>query len=324
VEYALVLNRLLVAIKKASGKKDAYNAIKDVLPKSKSVLYKKVNGDVMFTLTEVLELCKAYNIALDSIGFFGDNHLQEKNLDIHPMPLVYTFDDLISYLTDTSTRLEIIRQTPDAELTLSARDIPYFLYFKDELLAAFRCLAWIHRAYENRYSIKDIPQELLTVCNNLYKTYWQTKRTEIWSVHTLTNTIENLKYMHQIGLIKTKQVADCILMLKDVLNDQKESILSNEGEKENTLNMLFSPSLNMYNGALVSLRDEEFALMSISALQTIVVKDKSMLPYIKRSFSFQRKHSTNFTHSSPAIVENYFNGLNTQLDELLLKLKSEN
>jgi hypothetical protein len=324
MEYALAHNRLIVAIKKASGKKDVYNAIKDVLPKSKSVLYKKVNGDVMFTLTEVLDLCKAYNITLDSIGFFGDNHLQKQNLDIEPMPMVYTFDDLISYLTNTFTRLEIIRQIPDAELTLSARDMPYFLYFKDELLAAFRCLAWMHRGYENRYSIKDIPQELLTICNNLYKTYLQTKRTEIWSVYTLTNTLENLKYMNQIGLTTKKQVENCVIMLKDVLNDQKQSVLlAKEGLNEK-LNMLLSPCLNMYNGALVSFQDQEFAVMSTSTLQTIVIRDPSFLPYIKNSFDYQRRHAAHLAHSSPAGIEEFFSKLNNQLDEVLLNIKNRN
>ena len=160
----------------------------DTLYIGKEAVYRRLRGEVPFTLQESALISRKLGISLDKIiGLsFKSNAMFNINIVDYDDPFESYYNILEKYVSLINT----MPDDPNSVMGTSANIIPQTLYLKHELLAKFRLFKWM---YQNKYidcksfEELDIPPKLV----NIQKDYVAMTR-HIHSIDYIwDNTISN-------------------------------------------------------------------------------------------------------------------------------------
>lgn len=136
----------------------------DTLYIGKEAVYRRLRGEVPFTLQESALISRKLGISLDKIiGLsFKSNAMFNINIVDYDDPFESYYNILEKYVSLINT----MPDDPNSVMGTSANIIPQTLYLKHELLAKFRLFKWM---YQNKYidcksfEELDIPPKLVNI-----------------------------------------------------------------------------------------------------------------------------------------------------------------
>ena len=140
----------------------------DTLYIGKEAVYRRLRGEVPFTLQESALISRKLGISLDKIiGLsFKSNAMFNINIVDYDDPFESYYNILEKYVSLINT----MPDDPNSVMGTSANIIPQTLYLKHELLAKFRLFKWM---YQNKYidcksfEELDIPPKLVNIQNDI-------------------------------------------------------------------------------------------------------------------------------------------------------------
>lgn len=322
MNYATVHSALLAKMNETEQEMAVGSRLQNLLGVTKSVVYKKLRGEIAFSITELFIISSYYGFSVDSLTEKTLPKYQvKKGLDVELMPLVNSFETLTAYLQQANNQLGIFNQLPDFNMVYIARDLPLFYYFKYAELGALKALVWVHESYKKQWRIKDVPESLLRAGANLYDLYTRINCREIWNRETLTNTLAHVKYYYAIKTITKAEASRILWQLDALITDTKQSLIEGAKSGKATIDIIESPFIMMSNGAFLRFAEARLAMMAISTIQTIVVREAQLLDSLQASFDFQLRHGKSLTSSSVSEIEAFFDGLLARIEDLKNELE---
>lgn len=293
------------------------NYLTDTLDLAKESVYRRLNGQIDFTTEEIIKLSKKLNFSLDEI-------LSEYNNDL--AIFTYTSDRLNSVKNES---LELLKQNvnimKDASkdknnvIFVSMNYLLTMYVHEYEYLARFAYFKTLHQ-FENvpfNYYLRDliIPEEIIILNKEIIKNNKQLNYKIIFDKYTIYNTIQDIKYFYERGLIK-HEIPLLVDDLKKFLNNI-QVILTTGKYHESTWEMYLS-SINidsnscymMYNNIPSSF----FWIHSDSGIHT---KNTQICNLEKEWFYSLLKYSTLISKSNQKMQADFLNEQYKYLEELI-------
>lgn len=217
------VNQLLIeAIKsKISPQKDLVNYITDLLFIEKEAVYRRIRGEVLFSLWEATTLAHELNLSLDELISKVYNK-DKTSMTIH-LPQHYTGGLQEPWHIEQDLYfLKELTAEPYSEMGVALSDISSSLYYYYSHLARFYHFKYFYNLGEKMpYSkVHESPQQI-QYRRDFYDVYHKMSTTYyIWDRSILNNLKSDILYFHNIQLISREEVLsikkDLYTFLKDL------------------------------------------------------------------------------------------------------------
>lgn len=201
------------------------NVLIDILFIGKEAVYRRLRGEVPFTLNEAAIIARQLGISLDNtIGTKkSENALINVNIIDSDNPII-TYEDNIRHYRDLA---KSIKNLNDTEIGVAANLIPQIFYLRHINLSKFKLFKWIYQndRLNSAKAYSDI--KLSDKVNDLHKEYIRDNQhikstIYIFDNQVVNNFISDIRYFSNINLIEKKDVEllrNELLLLMDELED---------------------------------------------------------------------------------------------------------
>lgn len=202
----------------------------DILSVGKEAIYRRLRGEVQFSLEEASLISYHMGLSLDSINglsslkrpftFKMANYAKPKEVDYK---LINEFVDFLDYIKDN----------PDTEMGTATKLIPDALHLNYQYITRFYLFKWIYQ-YDNDNNIKKYQNvvgsdRLLEMLQNLaYLTQHIKKAYYIFDQRIFENIVSDIKYFRSIGLITSTDIKflkdDLYMCLDDIMQKAAKGV----------------------------------------------------------------------------------------------------
>lgn len=227
-----VLDELTTIIKERIPKgQNLANYLTDALCLGKKAVYRRLRGEVAFTINEVALLSNKLGISIDQI--IG-NHFSNKvtfDLNLHS-----SANALESYYDIVNRYLQIfnyVKADDSTEVYTVSNVLPFTLYSSYKYLSKFHLCRWMYQNGQlkipNSLSETKIDNRIIDIHRQLGDATRQCRKTYfIWDTNIFLTFIEEIKYFACLSLVSQ----DDIVHLKEELHHLLDSMeaLSIKGE----------------------------------------------------------------------------------------------
>lgn len=212
-----IVNELITAMKERIPKgQNLANSLADILYMGKEAVYRRLRGEVAFTIDEVALLSKKLGISIDQI--IG-NHLS--NRVTFDMNLLHSPNTLESYYEIISRYQQIfdyVKGDDTTEVYTASNLLPFTLYSSYEYMSKFRLCRWIYQNGQmktpNSLAEMQVEDRIVKAHNKLSESVKQCRKTYfIWDSNIFLSFVKEIKYFASLNLITEDDVAH----LKDEL-----------------------------------------------------------------------------------------------------------
>ena len=184
------------------------NEVAEILEISTDGAYRRMRGETVLSIDEVVKLCSRYRISPDIIGSADDN-----SATFHYKNLISNEGGFQEYMKGILTDLKRINASNPKQVIYSAQDIPVFHYFYSPLHTAFKILYWekavlcLPSTEGKLFDPATINADLMNTCRQITENYVQIPSIEIWYRDTMLGTLRTIEYAWESGWFKSKEDA---------------------------------------------------------------------------------------------------------------------
>jgi hypothetical protein len=184
----------------------------ELLQISPDSAYRRIRGETLLTLDEMMLLCNKYAISMDSLLHSNGNSLLFTGQQID-------FDsfELETHLGYILQQLQMLATYPNGRMFYLAKDVPVFHYFQFAELAAFKFFAWLktllrHPDNGNKKFIlsEAVNDKWQDLSQQIWTTYSQISAEEIWSAETINSTIRQIEYCREAMLFDSEDTVQLL------------------------------------------------------------------------------------------------------------------
>jgi len=207
---------------KIPGQYRLIDTVEELLGLSPNAAYRRIRGETELTFSELLLLCKKFNLSMDEIFNFESN----QGVLFRYAPVNFTEPgSYITYIKRLLESLTFQKAANEKEIDISAQDIPFFYFLDYPELMFFKLYAW-------NDTVTRAPQSYNEFCNKLDKNtiipiyrqmsnIWQLiPSREIWTNQTLDTILRLLEYYYETGAFEEKKDVTFLLgQLMEVMNN---------------------------------------------------------------------------------------------------------
>ena len=182
----------------------------DILAIGKEAAYRRLRGDVPFTLRETALIAERLKLSLDCIANINPGRIL---FELRPQKFYFGEESVEEYksLQAFLNSLKIASKQPDSEFTFSSNTFPQFpghMFFQ---LFKYTTFKYMYEN-ENMQSIKpyneiNVPEKFFKLNRNIILETMNLKETTfLFYTHFLDNVISELKYFSDIQLINNEDI----------------------------------------------------------------------------------------------------------------------
>lgn len=213
--------------------------LSDVLMISPDSAYRRIRGETVMGLDEIVLLCKRYKVSFDSL-----TEQSEGLVTFNYQPLGNTVNSFHQYLSNILADLKKVNAFKSRQIIFAAEDIPVFHHFAFPNLTAFKIFYWNRSIlnlpeYEGKkFDLTQIDPELILIAKDIIDLYNQVPSMEIWSEDTVNSTIKQIEFYWESGLFCSLENA--LMVCNDfesmIMGIQKKAEQSSKLDNGNNLN----------------------------------------------------------------------------------------
>ena len=139
-----IVNELIIAMKERIPKgQNLANSLADILYMGKEAVYRRLRGEVAFTIDEVALLSKKLGISIDQI--IG-NHLSNRvTFDMNLLNSPNTLDSYYEIINRYQQIFDYVKGDNTTEVYTASNLLPFTLYSSFEHMSKFRLCRWIYQ-----------------------------------------------------------------------------------------------------------------------------------------------------------------------------------
>ncbi|MDD6209971.1 MAG: hypothetical protein PUB21_05130 [Bacteroidales bacterium] len=295
------------------------NTLMDYLHLGKEATYRRLRGDVPFTLTEAATLSQKFGISLDKLaGAVSDtNAIFNLNLVQHDDP-VETYYSIVKNYTELFTMLV---EYPESELSTSSNIIPQTFYLKYDALSRFRLFKWMYQHEKidclKHYEDLELPSKLLEKQKEFVAISQLFKRTSyVWDKEIFPRIVTDIKYFSSIQLISEESVRILKDELFKLLDELEEIASKGKFTTENEIQIYISNINFEATYSYVETPHFHIALIRVFAINSITSRDEKIFHNLKEWIQSLKKFSTLVSQSGEIQRIQFFNAQRKIVDTL--------
>lgn len=284
---------------KLPSKENLANTLMDILYIGKEAIYRRLRGEVPFTLTEAAIISRKLGISLDKmIGVsFQDNAVFDMNIVDSSNPL----DAYYSILEKSTNLLDSIKEDPGSELGTSSNIIPQTLSLKHSILSKFRLFKWMYQN-ENikckHFESLMIPQKLTDKQKEFVDAALHIHSIDyIWDSMVFSHLVNDIQYFCDIHLLSDEDKNLLKEELFLLIDDLEELATRGKNKMGNDVriyisNINFEATYSYLEANLIKL-----SLIRVYSINSITTQDSEMFRGLKEWIQSLKKFSTLISES---------------------------
>jgi len=284
---------------KLPTKANLANTLMDILYLGREAIYRRLRGEVPFTLAEAAVISRKMGVSLDNIVgvSFSNNAVFDMNVVHHENP----FDTYYSIIDKYVQMSQVLKEDPASEMGTSSNIIPQTLSFNHDILSKFRLFKWM---YQNdnikckHFEELELPQKLLDKQKEFVNLSQHIHSNDyIWDSMIFQHMVNDVQYFSDIHLISDedkKQIKEDLL----VLTDELENLASKGKSKTGNDIRIYISSINFeatYSYILAS--SFQVSMIRVYAINSITTQDPAMFNSLKEWIQSLKKFSTMISES---------------------------
>lgn len=183
--------------------------ISEVLEISTDGAYRRMRGESVLGMDEMVKLCRHYKIPPDAILASDDS----TSATFQFRKMIQNESGFEDYLKNMLNDLQRINASNPKQVIYAASDIPVFHQFYLPEYAAFK-MYWWQKAILNLPSVEgkkfnpaEIRPDFVETCKRIIETYIQIPSIEIWHHDTLSSNLAMLEFAWESGWFDSKESA---------------------------------------------------------------------------------------------------------------------
>lgn len=291
----------------------------DLLDVSRDSAYRRIRGETVLSLDEVKKICNHYNLSLDSLLTPTQEMVVFHNRKIDEAS--FTFE---MWLKSILSNLEMINSFPDKQLIFAAKDVPMFHYYKFPELAAFKMFFWMksYQRYSNlaesKFDPKLISQSLLNIGEKIWAAYSQIPCIEIWSEETVTITLRQIEYYHEIGVLTSAQALHLFEEHTKMIDNIQ--IMARDGSKgngENNFSMYKNEILIAESTIFFKMGDKRVTYLTYNVMNVLTTSNEAFCTTVEDHLHNLINKSVQISSSGEKERNKFFN----KMQESILQFK---
>ena len=180
----------------------------DVLEISSDSAYRRIRGETLLTIDEIVKLCEHFQISFDNYSKVKTGMITFIYNPIETNPESYA-----KYLDSLNHDLNLISSAKERSIVYACQDMPDFHHFNYPDLANFKFFYWM-RSIMNlpdlsrlKYNADFQFDELLAVGKEIYDKYSSIPSIEVWTDTTIRSTIRQINFYWESGIFDSKDAA---------------------------------------------------------------------------------------------------------------------
>ena len=299
----MITNELNIGLIEAAKEKmptgtNLANTLMDILYIGKEAIYRRLRGEVPFTLAEAAVISRKMGISLDKmIGVsFSNNAVFDLNV-VHHTNTFETYHDILTKYVDA---FDNIREDPTTEMATSSNILPQALYLK-----------WMYQN-ENikckHFDELEIPHKIYNIQKDFVNMTQQMKTTDyIWDNTVFEHVVRDIQFFSEIHLVSEEDkelIKDDLLLLTDELEE-----LAGKGKYEtgNDVRIYISNIKFDATYSYVATSNSHISMIRIYSINAITTQDDGMFRSLKEWVQSLKKFSTQISESGEMQRIRFFN-----------------
>ncbi len=222
--------RLFQQIKsQLSAHQKLVSVIMDHLQLTRSQAYRRINGTVPVSLSELKILAKTFGISIDDLLHeSADGQIKfSASLRIN--------DTYLGFLQQLKQTISYVGALPGVEVQYATNEYPIFYTFMFPDLVKFKFYMWNRTFWKNSqpqkpFSLDVANPDELELAHQIQEEYLSIPTTEYWHIRMVDNTFSQISYALDSGFFKNPAEADQLLdqMLRGLLHTKS---MAEQGHK---------------------------------------------------------------------------------------------
>lgn len=271
----------------------------DTLYIGKEAVYRRLRGEVPFTLQESALVSRKLGISLDQIvGIsFKSNAMFNINIVDYDDPFESYYEILDKYVKLVNS----MQDDPNSAMGTSSNIIPQTLYMKHELLAKFRLFKWM---YQNKnidcksFEELEMPAKLV----NIQKDYVGMTRhihsiDYIWDSMIFQHLINDIQYFSSIHLISDETKEEIRKELFLLADELEELAISGKTKEGNQVRIYVSHINFEATYSYVETNNLRLSLIRVYSINSLTTMDNEIFHSLKEWIQSLKKFSTLISES---------------------------
>lgn len=276
------------------------NTLMDILYIGKEAVYRRLRGEVPFTLNEASIISKKMGVSLDQIvGIsYTNNAMFDLNL-LHYSDPIKTYYTIIDHYVEL---FESLHDDPTSELSTASNMIPQTFYLQYDNLSKFRLFKWM---YQNEkvncvkyFSELNLSEELKQAQKDFVRATQYIQTTNyIWDSMMFHYLVNDIKYFASIHLITDEEVTKLQEDLLQLLDDLENIASKGKFDTGKDVHIYISNINFEATYSYVETSSIQLSLIRIFSINSITSRDKDMCKGMKEWVQSLRKFSTMISES---------------------------
>lgn len=271
------------------------NYLADTLCIGKEAVYRRLRGEVAFTLDEVAAISSHLGISIDQI--IG-NHLSNRvTFDLN---LQRSSDLMESYLEIIERYLQIFHSPKgheNTEIYSASNTIPFTFYSSYEYLSRFRLCRWIYQNGKiktpNSLGEMQVPEKIVTAHKKLSESIKKSRKIYfIWDANIFSSFAKEIKYFAGLNLISSADVLHLKRELQQILNDLEELSVRGSFKEGNEIFIYLSNIDFETTYSYITRKDFQTSIFRVYSINSMDSQSPHICQMQKSWIQSLKRHST--------------------------------
>ncbi len=190
-----------------------------VLNISNDSAYRRIRGEKLLSIEELLKLGTSYHISFDSLL---QNNIDNVSFNYRSINGNLSFE---AYFNSILNSMKMVAGFEKKELIYIAKDIPLVQYFEYPQITAFKLFFWYKtilgdaKFETDQYDPALIPNSIFETGRQIRGEYLKIPSTEIWNKETVNSTLNQIEFYYDSGYFTD------LSLLASIFDELKQLIL---------------------------------------------------------------------------------------------------
>lgn len=320
-----------------------FERIKQLLPSSTSFVdelafrldisndsaYRRIRGEKMLTLEELIKLSRAYHISFDAML---QSELNNITFNYRSINGNVSFEE---YFDSILANLRLISGFEQKELIYIAKDLPLFKYFDYRNVAAFKLFFWQKtilnkpELQQSKFDPTLIPNAVFDTGKKIIGSYIKIPSSEVWNKETINSTLNQLEFYYDNGFLDDKDLLQLVFaelkemvhqVKTDAANGYKTSLTYPSTENSSNFRLYYNEVTLGDNTIFFDMGDRKMAFITHNVLNLLTTANLEFCNETHRMLLNIIKKSNLISVASEKQRNNFFNAIIEKIEVLENKL----
>lgn len=296
------------------------NMLMDVLYIGKEAVYRRIRGDVPFTLQEAVLIAKKLKVPLDQI-VNTKPHSGNILMELETVRYYDMSETDFQKLEEFTEILKIIVEEPHSEFAYCSNLFPVYPTLKSQLFCKFYSFKWMYLNMDTN-SIKafdeiSLSKRFYDLNNKIIELLYKIKNTiYIWDSLSFECILRETRYFSSINLFSPQNVLDVKEEMYKLIDKFEKLAMKGKFDNGNKVDVYISNINFDTTYSYIESEKYQISMIGVLGLNNVASTEKKTLDVVKARTMTLKKASTMISESGEMVRINFFNKQRALVDAL--------